>query len=569
MKRKLAFQIGKVLIVIVLFTMIFNAVMTYRLSFNKLYEAAGIEAYGCAFITTGLFNTSHIDELKSGNSQNLAEVEKALNWTIHHKDIFTGQLVLDLDGTVLAADDKAKEQGVKIGEKYPIDEKVFKTVVEEGHPNYSDFFEYNGVVYFSGYAPIYKDHDATKEVIAISTVNFDKNIVHERTMDLMIITLLLAILPLGIATLISTYLLINRKIKPISKLIHRAKEVADGNLTVKEMEIKNNDEIGDLSHSLDDMGQKLRTIISTVRDASVKVNNNAVESSKSVEKAITALQEIAVSVAEVAKETELGKKSASEAANTLSDLNNLIKKAQDKASISQERSVRTLSIAKEGIEKVVETLKDMKEIKLSTEETEKIIQNLSEYTNKIQLIADTITGIAEQTNLLAINASIEAARAGESSRGFAVVAEEIRKLADQSNKEASEVANIIEIITGNTENAVRSVQNSRQLIEKGEENSAITERSLEEILNAVDDIVTEIQQITELTNKEVELSAKMVSIVNRLETVLNTTSVNAASVAETTANISASSEQIAKGSEQVSALTKELLDLVQRFKLEN
>src|SRR5690606_9854914 len=153
--------------------------------------------------------------------------------------------------------------------------------------------------------------------------------------------------------------------------------------------------------------------------------------------------------------------------------------SREKADASVNSAEYAMRTAQTGIQKVNEIVDQMRAIHTSSTDTKKAIEELNGYTTEIQQITDTITGIAEQTNLLALNAAIEAARAGEHGRGFAVVADEVRKLAEQSNKEASEVGNFISKITTKVTEAVERMEDNQQNVEAGEKFVSETGEALE------------------------------------------------------------------------------------------
>ncbi|MBU8909596.1 methyl-accepting chemotaxis protein, partial [Desertibacillus haloalkaliphilus] len=104
-----------------------------------------------------------------------------ISWTVQHKDIFSSQYILSLNGTILAADKNLQQQGFTYGDSFYIDDEALHHLTVMKHPTYSDVYDFGDMKRLTGYAPIFKDHDPTQEVIAISAIDFDAKIISERT----------------------------------------------------------------------------------------------------------------------------------------------------------------------------------------------------------------------------------------------------------------------------------------------------------------------------------------------------------------------------------------------------
>lgn len=180
-----------------------TSVATYKTAYGELYKAAGIEAYGCANITTGLITPEDINKILAGDTAAVKSVGEQLNWTTAHKDIFETQYIIDLEGNLLATDDNLKETGFNAGDQFYIDQEAIDMLVKMGHPTYSESYEYAGMNRLSGYAPIFEDHDPSKKIVAISVIDFNADIVSERTWDVVSKGLLLSIIPLLLASLVT------------------------------------------------------------------------------------------------------------------------------------------------------------------------------------------------------------------------------------------------------------------------------------------------------------------------------------------------------------------------------
>lgn len=566
MKNTLTIQLGTIIVGILIAMLTITSIATYITAYEKLYDAAGVEAYGCANITTGLIRPEDMNKMLAGDRNTMDEVGQQLNWTVDHKNIFETQYIVDLDGKILAMDDNLRSTGIALGDSVPLDEEAIRLLLDMKHATYSELYHFEGMERLSGYAPIFENHDANGEIIAISVIDFDGSIVADRTWEVVKNGILISLIPMFIASLITLYL-IRRKTKPISALIGHAKEIADGNLAIEDVVVTSNDEVGDLARTLNTMTSNLRNMIGTVQATSIQLTQNSLDTTESLNEMQIAIQQIALNMSETSNSISNGTINAEHASAILESLANDLLDSKEKAELSVQNSHQTMQIADDGQQSVNRINDDMERIRTASIESGATIENLIESTTKIQNITNSISGIASQTNLLALNASIEAARAGEHGKGFAVVAEEVRKLAEQSNKEVLEVGKLVQDLTESIHQVVSSTSESTKLVESGTETVAETATSLNRISKAVSKTVKEIGMISELTTAEAESSGRIVELINEL-----TQSIH--SIEDMTNNISAATEQtsasidvVATRSKEMSQMAQDLEEIVYKFKL--
>ncbi len=169
---------------------------------------------------------------------------------------------------------------------------------------------------------------------------------------------------------------------------------------------------------------------------------------------------------------------------------------------------RTTQIARDlasrGRDTSLEAASSMEHVRSTVQETAVVVHALGEKSQGIDAIVDTITGIASQTNLLALNAAIEAARAGEQGRGFAVVADEVRKLAEESGEAAGHIASLVREIQSETDRAVRAMEAGLDQVEQAARTSASSQTSFEEISTAVDNVTECVVRITDMSTRLIE-----------------------------------------------------------------
>ena len=566
LKNTLTFQLGSIIAGILIVMIIITSIATYITAYDKLYEAAGVEAYGCANITTGLIQTDDLLEALSGNTDKQQQIGNQLNWTTEHKDIFEAQYIIDTNGNLVAMDKNLEEMGFNVGDSFGYDKEAVSMLLEMGHPTYSEPYEFADMERLSGYAPIYKDHDPNKEIIAISVIDFDAKIVTERTWGVVSEGILISLIPMLVAAVI-TALLIRRKTKPISQLIVQAKEIAQGNLTLKPTNIKSHDEIGDLANTLNLMQSNLKNMISTMHSSSFTLSKNANQTANSLTQMNDKMHLVSNRIVDVSKSMTDGMQHTDQAASVLLSQSEDLQKMKSMADITVHNSYKTMDVAKDGEVRAQEIIQDMEKIRDGSKEVSDSIQHLVESAKKIQHITSTIAGIASQTNLLALNASIEAARAGEHGQGFAVVAEEVRKLAEQSNNEVSEVEKLVKDIMDRIGKVTLSSQENEQYIEKGAQTVHFTSQSLQNISNAVADTVNEITNISQLLSNETEKSISIVQMIQQLKKSIHDLDSSINQIANASQETTVSIDEISTYSVMSSQLAKELEDSVKTFKL--
>ncbi|MZP28436.1 DUF3365 domain-containing protein [Heliobacterium undosum] len=369
-------------------------------------------------------------------------------------------------------------------------------------------------------------------------------------------------------TVIVMYIMVQKFIgRPLEDIVVSVKGLSEGDLTTRVKDNGSADEIGELTALFNQMIENQAKMVGTVHKTAVELAASFEKIATSSDHVSRAASEVADNIQHVARDASTGNESIADAAQMLRDLSQLIGAAKEQALAAAEKSRLTSQAAETGKDTINETVVCMDKIKHKTMETEDHIGTLSEYSQQIGMITDTITSLANQTNLLALNAAIEAARAGEMGRGFAVVADEVRKLAEQSNRGAGEVAALVRKIAESTAAAVKAMQQSRSEVEQG---ACVVNKAgdvLEDILKAVTDTVQDVEAIAAMTDREVDNSTRMVEVIHSLHQIIENTAANAEEVAASTEETSAAMETIANSAEKANAMAEDLKKTVSRFKI--
>ena len=239
---------------------------------------------------------------------------------------------------------------------------------------------------------------------------------------------------------------------PISQAVDVANRLSDGDLNVR-IEIRSNDETGKLLVAMQNMVNKMKNMIGEVMASADQLSKTA--------------SQLSVSSKQVANGSQQQSEATSSMAASLEEMTVSINQVTDNALSAREASLHSGEMSEQGAGVIHDAVLEMGKIEVSVKGFSSIIQSLEQQSNEISAIVNVIKEIADQTNLLALNAAIEAARAGEQGRGFAVVADEVRKLAERTSKSTQEIGSMIEKIQSGTREAVTSIESGVSTVISG------------------------------------------------------------------------------------------------------
>jgi methyl-accepting chemotaxis protein len=316
------------------------------------------------------------------------------------------------------------------------------------------------------------------------------------------IGMLLVVILTGVLLAIWIARLISNPLRQAADRIMHAAENRD--LTVR-LTTDSRDEVGQIAHAFNSFIQELHNVVTKV--------------AHSVEQVATASEEISSAATQASEGTRTQSEQTTQVATAMQEISSTVIQVSDNSRQASNSAQRAADVARQGGVIVGDALDAMRGIAESVRATGARIEGLGNNSDKIGKIIGVIDDIADQTNLLALNAAIEAARAGEQGRGFAVVADEVRKLAERTTKATKEIAQMIETVQSDTRTAVEDMKGGTRQVEVGVETTSKAGDSLQEIITAaqkVDDMVAQIatasiQQstATEQINSNIEQIAKI------------------------------------------------------------
>ncbi|AZO93853.1 methyl-accepting chemotaxis protein [Halocella sp. SP3-1] len=348
--------------------------------------------------------------------------------------------------------------------------------------------------------------------------------------------------------IIISYLVSARIASPLIKLTEVTEKVAAGDLTQKinNVDTSRDDEIGRLAGSVRNMIGNLRIMIGKVAEISEGVATSSEKLTAAGDQVGESAEQVGVSIQNVAAGAE---EQAAQIERTANNTNNLINKIDDinqGSNTMNEAAGHVMNDIKKGNESVNYSIKNINNVKTSTGEVAEIINTLGETSAEIDNIVGLINGIAAQTNLLALNAAIEAARAGNAGKGFSVVAEEIRQLAEESSGATEQIAVLISKIQKGVNNAIAEMDNNIEAVD----NSV---KAIDDTGDVFNEIEREALNLKELINEIVQNSQAMAEDSKQVEEAIN-------DITELSEQFASNSEEVAASSEEQIAATEEIVD---------
>jgi methyl-accepting chemotaxis protein len=223
--------------------------------------------------------------------------------------------------------------------------------------------------------------------------------------------------------------------------------------------------------------------------------------------------------------------------------------------------------AKFGTQTVSQTIEQMNTIQKTVEETAVVIDSLEGKSKEIDQIVEVMTQIASQTHLLALNAAIEAAQAGESGMGFAVVAGEVRKLADQSVKSADDIRELIGQVQAESSKAVNFMQRGTQVVQQGMDQVKQSGVAFDAIVSSIVDISTQSQAATAIVQEVNANSDQMVSMMDQVSLITQQSSDHTHTVAASVEEQTASMEEVSASATHLGSMAEELQQQLEKFKV--
>ncbi|BAU28846.1 methyl-accepting chemotaxis protein [Aneurinibacillus soli] len=443
---------------------------------------------------------------------------------------------------------------------YPQLASVFATKTAQiGELNYDA--EYGATI--TAYVPV---TDKAGHMIGIIGADFDATAIYtlmsSQKKNMILTTFLILLL-----ALIITYIFTRLIVRPLRRLSHTVQKIRTGDLTAH-FAHTGKDEIGQLAHAFEEMVYDLNAMIGGIRSSSRQLTDSSGELNQSKEVAVSASERMVEQVEQLKCGADNQLSIIQDVNRTVQAVSQEIENIAARAGSVYQRSEAAAALARQGHTDIANAVEQVRAIQTLQTSLEADIAHLGQRSQEIDEIIVAISEIAEQTNLLALNAAIEAARAGEAGKGFAVVADEVRKLAEQSGKAASRIAYLIQEIQSHTSHVIEQMSASTGQIDSG---ATVIERSgnaFTAILDAIHTVTKQIEEVTGFTRELAANSRTITGSISEVEAIASRTSAATVDFGMLTSEQQAVIEEFTASIDELTRMSHQLHALIGKFKVE-
>jgi methyl-accepting chemotaxis protein len=447
------------------------------------------------------------------------------------KDICGGTATIFMGDTRVSTNVLKEDGSRAVGTK--LQGPAYDAVFKEGK-SYRGEAVILGVPFFTAYDPI---RDARGETIGAIYTGVKKSEFFAVIDKIKLVVVGLTALILLLSGIFSRWFIFHL-FKPLNQVLESVKQVAKGDLTAR-CHITTHDELGMLAGEVNVMAENLQITMEQVVQCSTQVASAAGQLYSTSEQMATGAEEVAAQTGTVATAGE-------EMAMTSTEISNNCSTAAQGARQASDRALAGAAVV-EG------TVTVMNRIAEQVRSTAQTVEGLGARGDQIGEIIGTIEDIADQTNLLALNAAIEAARAGEQGRGFAVVADEVRALAERTTRATREIGEMIKAIQNETRSAVAAMEKGVKEVETGTGEASRSGEALQDILEQINTVVSQVNQIAVAAEQQTAITGEISSNIHQ--------------ITEVVAGTARGAQESATAASQLAELAGTMQHLVDQFKL--
>lgn len=355
---------------------------------------------------------------------------------------------------------------------------------------------------------------------------------------------------------------------PLIKIAGQMEQISKGNLMLEPLSIKSKDEIGELMEAVNEMGNQLRKIVQDIHHASDTMSKQSSDLLSSSKELKEGSNQIAATMQELSAGAESQANSASELSEAMGMYMDKIYQIHRNGKEMFDKSREVLELTDNGSKLMNQSKKLFDYMFTGMQSNMKKIKKLDERSKQISKLVEVIQSIADQTNLLALNAAIEAARAGEHGKGFAVVADEVRKLAEQVSSSVVDIQKIVEEVHSETNKVTKSFELGFQQVESEMDSMNETSAAFQQIKETIKEIS---ERINNAQNDLTDMLSTSESINDSISNIASISEEAAAGIEQTSASAATANESaatIASHAESMSNLAGDLQSLVKRFQVQ-